>query len=68
MFPSIKVFLKINGCTVTGKMQQLLCNSYTGSDTFEHIRTKTRLSIDSMNKIDWENLGTVLERQQLFTK
>eukprot|EP00957_Ditylum_brightwellii_P132293 10087575-Ditylum_brightwellii.AAC.1 len=68
MLPSLKAFLKLNGCTVTGKMQQLLHDNYTGSDIFEHIQTKTCLSIDSMNKIDLENLGTALEHQQLFTK
>eukprot|EP00957_Ditylum_brightwellii_P160602 12226262-Ditylum_brightwellii.AAC.1 len=68
MFPSLKAFLKINGCTVTGKMKQFFHSSYTGSDVFEHTRTKTGLSIDNMNKIDWDNLGTMLERQQLFTK
>eukprot|EP00957_Ditylum_brightwellii_P183068 13944454-Ditylum_brightwellii.AAC.1 len=41
MFPSLNAFLKINGCTVTGKMQQFLRDSYTGSDIFEHIWTKT---------------------------
>eukprot|EP00957_Ditylum_brightwellii_P041014 3105505-Ditylum_brightwellii.AAC.1 len=68
MFPSLKVFLKINSCTVTGKMKQFLRDSYTGSDIFEHTRTKTGLSIDNMNKIDWDNLGTTLENQHLFNK
>eukprot|EP00957_Ditylum_brightwellii_P051876 3934723-Ditylum_brightwellii.AAC.1 len=49
-------------------MQHFLHNSYTGSDMFEHIQTKTCLSIDSMNKIDWGNHGTMLQCQQLFTK
>eukprot|EP00957_Ditylum_brightwellii_P004620 350967-Ditylum_brightwellii.AAC.1 len=64
MFPSLKAFLKSNICTVTGKVKQFLCDSYTGSDIFE----QTGLSIDNMNKIDWDNLGIMLERQQLFTK
>eukprot|EP00957_Ditylum_brightwellii_P127974 9759606-Ditylum_brightwellii.AAC.1 len=68
MFPSLKAFLKINGCTVTGKMKQFLRDSYTGSDIFEHTWTKTGLIIANMNKIDWDNLGTALERQQLFNK
>eukprot|EP00957_Ditylum_brightwellii_P209594 15362396-Ditylum_brightwellii.AAC.1 len=49
-------------------MKQFLCDSYTGSDTFEHNRTKTGLSIDDMNKIDWDNLRITLEQQQLFNK
>eukprot|EP00957_Ditylum_brightwellii_P158311 12050789-Ditylum_brightwellii.AAC.1 len=49
-------------------MQQLLRNNYAGSDIFEHVRTKTQLSITDMKKIDWDNLGTVYEHQQLFTK
>eukprot|EP00957_Ditylum_brightwellii_P161620 12305769-Ditylum_brightwellii.AAC.1 len=68
MFPSLNAFLKINGCTVTGKMKQFLHNSYTGSDILEHTQTKTGLSIDNMNKIDWDSLGTALECKQLFTK
>eukprot|EP00957_Ditylum_brightwellii_P179175 13650545-Ditylum_brightwellii.AAC.1 len=68
VFPSLKAFLKINGCTVTGKMKQFLRDNYTGSDIFEHTRTKTGLSIDAMNKIDWDNLGTMLECQQLLNK
>eukprot|EP00957_Ditylum_brightwellii_P023773 1794170-Ditylum_brightwellii.AAC.1 len=49
-------------------MKQFLCDSYTSSDIFEHARTKTGISIDDMNKIDWDNLGTTLEHQQLFNK
>eukprot|EP00957_Ditylum_brightwellii_P069346 5264460-Ditylum_brightwellii.AAC.1 len=49
-------------------MKQFLCDSYTGSDIFKHMWTKTGLSIDDMNKIDWDNLGIALERQQLFNK
>eukprot|EP00957_Ditylum_brightwellii_P108377 8267823-Ditylum_brightwellii.AAC.1 len=49
-------------------MQQLLHNNYTGSDIYEHVHTKTQLSIEDMNKFDWENLGTAYERQQLFAK
>eukprot|EP00957_Ditylum_brightwellii_P038094 2880914-Ditylum_brightwellii.AAC.1 len=49
-------------------MQQLLRDEYTGSDIFEHIHTKTQLSIEGMNKINWDNLGLAYERQQLFTK
>eukprot|EP00957_Ditylum_brightwellii_P111672 8517755-Ditylum_brightwellii.AAC.1 len=30
--------------------------------------TKTGLSIDDMNKIDWDKLGITLEQQQLFNK
>eukprot|EP00957_Ditylum_brightwellii_P113542 8657330-Ditylum_brightwellii.AAC.1 len=67
-FPYIKTFLKINGCMVTGKMKQYLHDSYTGSDIFEHTRTKTGLSIDDINMIDWDNLGIMLEWQQLFNK
>eukprot|EP00957_Ditylum_brightwellii_P120774 9212337-Ditylum_brightwellii.AAC.1 len=67
-FPSTKAFLKINGCIVTGKMKQFLCDSYTGSDIFKHTWTKTGFSIDNINKIDWGNLGITLEQQQLFNK
>eukprot|EP00957_Ditylum_brightwellii_P027863 2105611-Ditylum_brightwellii.AAC.1 len=49
-------------------MQKLLRDGYICSDIFEHIETKTCLSIDSMNKIDWENHGTALGHQQLFIK
>jgi hypothetical protein len=49
-------------------MQQLLRDKYTGTDIFEHVRTKTQLSIEDMNKIDWDNQGPAYERQQLFTK
>eukprot|EP00957_Ditylum_brightwellii_P173518 13210876-Ditylum_brightwellii.AAC.1 len=49
-------------------MKQFLCDSYTGSDIFEHTQTKTGLNIDDMNKIDWDNLWITLERQQLFNK
>eukprot|EP00957_Ditylum_brightwellii_P121985 9303169-Ditylum_brightwellii.AAC.1 len=68
LFPSLKAFLIINSCTATGKMKQLLLDSYTDSDIFEHTLTKTRLSIDDMNKIDYDNLGITLEQQQLFNK
>eukprot|EP00957_Ditylum_brightwellii_P035562 2696229-Ditylum_brightwellii.AAC.1 len=49
-------------------MKQFLCDSYTGSDIFEHTWTKTGLSIDDMNKVDWDNLGITLEQWQLFNK
>eukprot|EP00957_Ditylum_brightwellii_P143259 10914737-Ditylum_brightwellii.AAC.1 len=56
IFPSFHAYITINGLTVTSKMQQLLRDFYTGSDIFKHVRTKTRLSIKDMNKIDWDNL------------
>eukprot|EP00957_Ditylum_brightwellii_P191359 14569812-Ditylum_brightwellii.AAC.1 len=49
-------------------MKQFLRDSYTGSDIFEHTWTKTGLIIDNISKIDWDNLGTTLESQQLFNK
>eukprot|EP00957_Ditylum_brightwellii_P049010 3718678-Ditylum_brightwellii.AAC.1 len=67
-FPSLKAFLKINDCTVTGNMKQFLRDSYTGSDIFEHTQTKMGFIIDNMNKIDWDNLGITLEQKQLFNK
>eukprot|EP00957_Ditylum_brightwellii_P155730 11856204-Ditylum_brightwellii.AAC.1 len=61
LFPSLKAFLLINGYTVTRKMKQLLHDSYTVSDIIEHTQTKMGLSIDNMNKIDWNNLGIMLD-------
>eukprot|EP00957_Ditylum_brightwellii_P123717 9431816-Ditylum_brightwellii.AAC.1 len=49
-------------------MKQFLWDSYTSSDIFKHIWIKTGISIDGMNKIDWDNLGIMLEGQQLFNK
>eukprot|EP00957_Ditylum_brightwellii_P091343 6954538-Ditylum_brightwellii.AAC.1 len=49
-------------------MKQFLRDSYTSSKIFEHTWTKTGLSIDNMNQIDWDNLGITLEQQQLFNK
>eukprot|EP00957_Ditylum_brightwellii_P125102 9536703-Ditylum_brightwellii.AAC.1 len=68
IFPSLTAYLTVNRLTVTSEMQQLLRDKYTGTDIFEHVRTKTQLSIEDMNKLDWDNLGPVYERQQLFTK
>eukprot|EP00957_Ditylum_brightwellii_P057995 4397922-Ditylum_brightwellii.AAC.1 len=41
IFSSLKAFLKIYSCTVTGKMKHFLRDSYTGLDIFEHTWTKT---------------------------
>eukprot|EP00957_Ditylum_brightwellii_P085760 6524266-Ditylum_brightwellii.AAC.1 len=68
IFPSLKAYITVNGCTVTGKLQQWLCKSYTSSNIYDHIQTKTFLTIDKMNMIDWDNLGCVLEHQHLHTK
>jgi hypothetical protein len=68
IFPSLHAYLTVNGLTVTSKFQQILRDNYTGTDIFEHVRTKTQLRIEDMNKIDWDNLGIAYERQRLFTK
>eukprot|EP00957_Ditylum_brightwellii_P176708 13458903-Ditylum_brightwellii.AAC.1 len=68
IFQSLNAYLTVNGLTVTGKLQQMIRDNYTGTDIFEHVRTKTQLRIEDMNKTDWDNLGLAYERQQLFTK
>eukprot|EP00957_Ditylum_brightwellii_P140079 10673679-Ditylum_brightwellii.AAC.1 len=68
IFPSLKAYTTVNGCTITGKLQQWLRNNYTTSDLYDHIWRKTSLTIDKMNKIAWDNLGSALECQHLHNK
>eukprot|EP00957_Ditylum_brightwellii_P165317 12587466-Ditylum_brightwellii.AAC.1 len=63
LFPLSAVFITVNGCVITSKLNQWLCDNYTNSGILNHIHKKTGLTMLDINLIDWDNLGVALERQ-----
>eukprot|EP00957_Ditylum_brightwellii_P194683 14829959-Ditylum_brightwellii.AAC.1 len=68
VLPSMSVWNTIDDCFTTGSLQQRLCDNYNGTDIAEYTRRHNALTILDIELIDWSNLGTAHERQQLHTK
>eukprot|EP00957_Ditylum_brightwellii_P026392 1996383-Ditylum_brightwellii.AAC.1 len=62
------VYITINDCIITGKLYHLLWDKYSLLDITTHTYSKTNMTVEEIDLIDWNNVGIALEQQYLNNK
>eukprot|EP00957_Ditylum_brightwellii_P139372 10622007-Ditylum_brightwellii.AAC.1 len=63
--PSNTAYLQINKVTITNNIAEAFRGAYTVIDMECYIKKKTGYSQEQMDSVDWDSLGSALNRQTL---